>query len=1116
MAVMDTKDMFEIMSKFDRPPGFVPDSSLGHAHYVESLINEETKRYDPTREWRELGDAIHITAETIEIVARQHPSNASRFRDAIGKIWTSLTSADVIQNTEIAIDIGQHHIEEMPVPDLDQLKPLIDAAAQQNNRNMFYRLIEELGSVTRLMRDIIQIAESSYARHTGARHTGERLKSLRSRLGDEYLRPSASHAKEAALMARDIFGSDMTTSLVDVYWTQKVGKIFFGRYERTTARGDLEEAISVARDVVGATPAERYDYAEQLNTLGDRLYVRYRIDGTMGDLLEAITLAQDALTSTPDDRADRANYLNTLGRRLHAKYLRSGQPEELEEAIHIAREAVVRTAEDDPKRPEHLDDLGAWLSSRYSHIQMLADLEEAVNVAWLAFKISPGDDPAYGTRLSRLGDQLAKRYSRTRSPVDLETAICLAREALRLAPGYHADRPDRLDALGNRLHDRYTVRREPGDLYEAIELGWGAVKATPEDHPDIARRWNNLGVLYRHQFFLTRMIPDLREAIEATEEGLQLTPEDHPSRSALLMNLGDLFKVRHTALSNPEDLANAKRNLHLALAHESSPTAQRLVAGRLLLSSLDVSENSREAYQAVENIMELLPLLFLPSLHNHDKEHLLPQIAGLASDSAAIALLDGRSHTTAINLLELGRGVLTGSLYDLRSDLHELHSVHPQLASSLVELRLQLQNSYSEREMVAAGIASDNLKTRTDKRHEASRQITLLLEEIRKQPTFERFLLPPSQEEMVGVASKGPIVIINVSSYRCDAFIVDSSGIQLLELPELSLPDILIRAKDLDSRANLEWMWDCFIEVILDKLGFTDLPVASPWPHVWWIPTGPLVKFPLHAAGYHFSESKGMTVLDRVISSYGSSIKAMWYGRKQWNATPLLGQSKVVLVAMQHTRGARQLYHAENEIRMVEDICRPAVGDCVHPARVHKEVTAAIDTCTIFHFAGHGNSKVKSPLNSLLLLKDWEERPFTVGDVMDMEIGTQQRFLAYLSACGTGRVQESSAMDESIHLIGAFQLAGFRNVVGTLWEVDDELCVSMARLFYLFVAENGLHVESVSNGLAFASRRLRDRWVREQTTSLPYVGEGGVRTIGTADDGEVDSPLWAPYIHFGV
>lgn len=51
-------------------------------------------------------------------------------------------------------------------------------------------------------------------------------------------------------------------------------------------------------------------------------------------------------------------------------------------------------------------------------------------------------------------------------------------------------------------------------------------------------------------------------------------------------------------------------------------------------------------------------------------------------------------------------------------------------------------------------------------------------------------------------------------------------------------------------------------------------------PNMWWIPTGPLVRFSLHAARYHTSPGF-RTALDRVFSSDNSPIKTILHTRQQ-------------------------------------------------------------------------------------------------------------------------------------------------------------------------------------------------------------------------------------------
>ncbi len=178
-------------------------------------------------------------------------------------------------------------------------------------------------------------------------------------------------------------------------------------------------------------------------------------------------------------------------------------------------------------------------------------------------------------------------------------------------------------------------------------------------------------------------------------------------------------------------------------------------------------------------------------------------------------------------------------------------------------------------------------------------------------------------------------------------------------------------------------------------------------------------------------------------------------------------------------------------------------------------VSTALEACRVFHFAGHGGTHPAEPLQSQLLLKDWEQDPFTVASLLETNLSSRAPFLAYLSACGTGQILDESSVDESTHLGSACQLAGFQHVVGTLWSVDDGLCVDMARMTYEYLRDKGMTDESVSQGLHWATRTLRDQWVDGERDARR--GDLGARRDAALDvASEPRQPLWVPYVHFGV
>jgi CHAT domain-containing protein len=153
---------------------------------------------------------------------------------------------------------------------------------------------------------------------------------------------------------------------------------------------------------------------------------------------------------------------------------------------------------------------------------------------------------------------------------------------------------------------------------------------------------------------------------------------------------------------------------------------------------------------------------------------------------------------------------------------------------------------------------------------------------------------------------------------------------------------------------------------------------------------------------------------------------------------------------------------------------------------------------------------------SNLLLVDWQTNPLTVKDLVALKLHQNPPLLAYLSACSTGDNREIKLHDEGIHLMSACQLAGFRHVIGSLWEVSDKHCVGAAKDVYGTMVKAGMSGESVSQGLHNAVMSLRGgpRGVAYMTrvsrdARLVETDESPENDIG-------DPFIWAAYIHMGI
>lgn len=106
--------------------------------------------------------------------------------------------------------------------------------------------------------------------------------------------------------------------------------------------------------------------------------------------------------------------------------------------------------------------------------------------------------------------------------------------------------------------------------------------------------------------------------------------------------------------------------------------------------------------------------------------------------------------------------------------------------------------------------------------------------------------------------------------------------------------------------------------------------------------------------------------------------------------------------------------------------------------------------CRWAHSACHANSDPANSSASLLLLADYLTRPLTVLDLGRMHLDGAE--LAFLSACATARTS-TELSDEAIHLASACQLAGYRQVIATLWPIGDVRAVRISAHIYSSLAE---------------------------------------------------------------
>ena len=292
----------------------------------------------------------------------------------------------------------------------------------------------------------------------------------------------------------------------------------------------------------------------------------------------------------------------------------------------------------------------------------------------------------------------------------------------------------------------------------------------------------------------------------------------------------------------------------------------------------------------------------------------------------------------------------------------------------------------------------------------------------------------------------------------------------------------------------LSWLWDQIADPVLRALGLERPRTGEgPWPRIWWCPVGEIAYLPLHAAGHHDASRQlrapGVAVIDRVISSYTPSVQALLHARRDRRPAAEYAPGAVI-VAMPETPAADRLPAADQEASIVQrliprsSLLRGADATC-------DALTRALPRHHIAHLACHGEADWRNPAASRLLLHDHATAPFSVAELSSLHLPHAD--LAYLSACSTA-VTSQLLTDEALHITSAFQIAGFRTVIGTLWPISDTVAADIAAGFYRDLTRDGTTEPDVTRSAAalhHAIRRARDRY-----------GD--------------DAWLWAGHIHTGA
>ncbi|TYC07427.1 CHAT domain-containing protein, partial [Actinomadura syzygii] len=885
------------------------------------------------------------------------------------------------------------------------------------------------------------------------------------------------------------------------------------RYDKTGQATDLTEGRNLLRQ---ALDMPRLDAAElvKLRLSWCLCLVRQAAHTrSMADNDAVIDAFHDMRETIPDGHPDMGTLLTGLAGALLRRFERAGRPDDLDKAIETARQAVEVGPAAVPDAGGLFANLQTTLVLRYLRTGQRADLEDAVGLARRAASAGAPDQVGRATITSNLANVLRLRYTEFGEEADLREAVNLARQAMDECPPGGPVHNSLIAEFASALILRSTLPGHEADREEALRICREASAGLAEPDPDLL---DVMSAALSHA--RSSRGEELDELIELRRQQVAALSPDDAERGKALFGLGAVLQMRSDRVADDRDLIEAAESFHAAAETPFTDVHGRMLAAiRCAQISGRLGRHDAEL-RAFTLAVSLLPLVAWHGVDQATQERRLSEWAGLAADAAACAIELGLPEK-AVELLEQGRSVLADRSLQIRGDLSELERAAPELAARMAQVRNLLDSAEPEVGGLPIAVVpshphatetfSSAAGRRRDERARLAAEWDDLLTQARRIPGLENLLTPTRFTEFAEAAAEGPAILVNVSRRRCDALVVTGEGVSVVPLPNLTAELILqfcegfvstVRyspsmglAGTIAMRGNVQsamkFLWRFAAEPVLRSLGHLGPPPeGQSKPRVWWCPVGPLAFLPLHAAGDHEPDSPAPgAVIDRVISSYTPTLSALIRSRNQSGAAGR--RVSALAVALPETPGLRRLPHAEEEADIVAGHLEPLaeVAQLIGSRATRANVRAALEDHDWVHFACHGSQDMDDPGNGGIEL--WDQARLTVRDIAAAR--PKRGGLAYLSACDTA-VGGIGLIDEAMHLAGALNLAGYRNVIASLWAVSDRDSSAVAdRVYRVLAGEGRLDLSDAAAALDAAVVWLHDRYP--------------------------DQPeIWAPYIHIGA
>ncbi|PSR82015.1 hypothetical protein PHLCEN_2v6190 [Hermanssonia centrifuga] len=522
------------------------------------------------------------------------------------------------------------------------------------------------------------------------------------------------------------------------------GRLLFTRFQRLKREEDLEEALVWGRRALDVCPADNEQArVHDLYALGERLFAKHRTFGNVGDsdLDETIQMWRAAYELESNGKGGSGCpafvSLHQLATATHARYIERRQQADINECIKLGR----RLLEFFPPGHKHRDEA----------ISMLCE-----------FLVEHIHDPKYMEEIVDLLHQ--KQYPRDHADVEPHCRSLCKSAGIMMYCGYLSSKVEYVD--------------------EAIRLFQQAFSITVTNEGKCGAS-TGLGYAHLVRLWAKRSASDATAALEHLTKAYN----EWDSHTAL-MGLVEFYADEENQHYDPQ---RAIGLLETCLEREDMGAGQRLeFVTRIITSYPDIAIDTKFSKQLQVILLKtirLMPRAAYFGLHVKSRLRTLRQWPSWVNLLATL-LCSNHKPVQAIEMLEEARAVFWSQGQQLRMDFEQhpspppsypekYHNVHhrvPQLPQEfrqrLYRIAQELESASFAPELGMTGIMPMIEDEELVRRRRLNAEYNDVIEQVRKLPGFECFMLPEPICLLAEAAAKGPVVIL-VSFGEAYAIIIE-------------------------------------------------------------------------------------------------------------------------------------------------------------------------------------------------------------------------------------------------------------------------------------------------------------------------------------------------------